>query len=72
MSRQIDFKNNFKSFEKDFETDTGLKMKNNMELYIQYVNARFADRTFQMTWHMMNELINIPRQIAFEIQHKGM
>jgi len=71
MSRKIDFKNNFKSFEKDFESDTGLKMRDNMEAYIHYVNARFADQTFQMTWHMMNELINIPGQIAFEIQHKG-
>jgi hypothetical protein len=42
-----------------------------MALYIQYVNAIFSDRTFQMTWHMMNELIKIPRQITFEIQTKG-
>lgn len=66
MSRTIDFKNNFRAFEKEFEQDTGLKMKDNIELYIQYANTRFSDRTFQMTWHMMNELINLPDQIAFK------
>lgn len=71
MSRTIEFKNNFKSFEKDFESDTRLKVKENMELYIQYVNARISDRTNQMTFHLMNELINIPQQIAFEISNKG-
>ena len=71
MSRTIDFKNNFKTFEKDFETDTGLRMRDNMEAYIQYVNFRFSDRTMQMTWHMMNELVNLPKNIAFHINMNG-
>ena len=71
MSKTIDLKNNFKSLKQDFEEDTGLKMNDNIELYIHYVNARFSDRTFQMTWHMMNELINVPSKIAFEMQMKG-
>jgi len=68
MSRTIDFKNNFRTFEQDFEKDTGLRMKDNMELYIQYANLRFSDRAFQMTWHMMNELINLPKDIAFNMK----
>lgn len=42
-----------------------------MALYFQYLNARFSDRKFQVTLRMINDLINIPGQIAFEIQTKG-
>ncbi|XRE42282.1 hypothetical protein ACIVBQ_000486 [Tenacibaculum discolor] len=71
MSRKIDFKNNFKMFEQDFRNDTGLNMRDNMEAYIQYANFRFSDRTWQMTWHMMNELINLPKDVAFHINMNG-
>ena len=68
MERKINFKNNFKSLEKDFQQDTGLTPKDNMEMYIQYCNFRVTDQTYQMTWHMMNELINLPDQIAFSMK----
>ena len=64
MSRTINFKNNFNSFEKDFTADTGLKKRDNMEAYINYVNARLMDQNFQMNWHIMEELINIPKTTA--------
>jgi len=66
MSRKIEFKNNFRNFKTDFKKDTGLDADKNMDTYIQYVNARLADNNFQMNWHIMNELINLPDQIKFK------
>ena len=39
------FGNRFNEFRDDFLKDTGaLNVEDNMEMYIQYVNARFADQ----------------------------
>ena len=67
MSR-IEFKNNFGSFEKDFTADTGLQKRDNIEAYINYVNARQMDRNLQMNMHIMGELVNIPRNTAAHIK----
>lgn len=53
MTRKIDLKNNFLEFTKEFRTDTGLDYKTNIELYIQYYNARMTDRSFQLNWHIL-------------------
>lgn len=66
MSRKIDLKNNFGNFKKDFKKDTSLDADQNIEAYIQYVNARLADYNFQMNWEIMNELINLPDLIKFK------
>ncbi|MDZ7775963.1 MAG: hypothetical protein U5L09_10410 [Bacteroidales bacterium] len=66
MSRKIDLKNNFGNFKQDFKKDTGLDADQNMDAYIQYVNARLADYNFQMNWEIMNELINLPDLIKFK------
>lgn len=67
MSRTINLKNNFNSFEQDFTKDTGLKKGENPEAYINYVTARLIDKNVQMNWHIMEELMNVPKNTAFHI-----
>jgi len=49
--------NRFNEFREDFIKDTGIKnIEDNIELYIQYVTARFADQNHRLLSHMANEL----------------
>ena len=51
--------NRFNDLKKDFKTDTGLDFnKDNMELYIQYFNARMTDHSNQVLQTLTNEIVN--------------
>jgi hypothetical protein len=58
--QQLQLKNNFDKFKKDFKTDTGLKAEDNVALYLQYINARLADYNFQLNTEIYNQLILLP------------
>ena len=50
----IGSRNRFNDFRDDFIKDTGLeKIEENMDLYIQYVTARFADQNHKL----LNDLV---------------
>ena len=65
MGRKIDLKNNFGNFKEDFTKDTGLKADENIETYIQYVNARLVDYNFQMSAQTTDTLEKLPDQFDF-------
>lgn len=55
--QQLQLKNNFDKFKKEFKTDTGLKAEDNMALYIQYVNARIMDWSMQINQNILDEIL---------------
>ncbi len=65
MSRKIELKNNFANFKEDFIKDTGLSADENMETYIQYVNARLTDYIYQMNLKTADTLERLPDQFEF-------
>ncbi len=49
--------NRFNEFREDFIKDTGIKnIEENIELYIQYVTARFADQNHRLLSNLVNEI----------------
>ncbi len=49
--------NRFNEFREDFLKDTGLaNVEDNIDLYIQYVTARFADQNHRLLNTISNEL----------------
>lgn len=49
--------NRFNEFREDFIRDTGVKsIEENMDLYIQYVTARFADQNHRILTNLANEI----------------
>jgi hypothetical protein len=49
--------NRFNEFRDDFIKDTGVKnVEENLELYAQYVTARYADQNHRMLSNIVNEL----------------
>jgi len=49
--------NRFNEFRDDFLKDTGVKsIEDNMQLYAQYVTARFADQNHRLLSNISNEL----------------
>jgi hypothetical protein len=49
--------NRFNEFKNDFIRDTGLtSAEENMELYIQYVTARFTDQNNRLLSNLSNEI----------------
>jgi hypothetical protein len=49
--------NRFNEFREDFIKDTGVKnIEDNIELYIQYVSARFADQNHRLLSNLANEI----------------
>jgi hypothetical protein len=48
--------NRFNEFRDDFRKDTGLSAEENMELYIQYVTARFTDQNHRLLTNMASEI----------------
>jgi len=67
MANKIEIKNNFNSFKDDFLKDTGLNAKDNIALYTQYVTARFEDKNHQLLWNILNEIANLPNELAFKL-----
>ena len=53
----IGSRNRFNEFRDDFLKDTGVKnVDDNMELYTQYVLARFADQNHRLLSELVNEI----------------
>ena len=50
--------NNFKNLKADFMADTGKNADDNIELYIQYFNARMSDKIMQYNHIIATELVN--------------
>lgn len=51
------FSNRFREFRDDFTRDTGITdIDGNINLYIQYVNARFADQNNKVMTNIYSEL----------------
>jgi hypothetical protein len=49
--------NRFNEFRDDFIKDTGLNnVEENIDLYIEYVTARFADQNHRLLTSLVNEL----------------
>ena len=49
--------NRFNELRDDFLKDTGVKnVEDNMELYAQYVTARFADQNHRLLSNLVNEI----------------
>lgn len=49
--------NRFNEFREDFIKDTGIKsIEDNIDLYIQYVTARFADQNHRLLSNLANEI----------------
>ena len=49
--------NRFNEFREEFLKDTGLvNVEDNIDLYIQYVTARFADQNHRLLVNISNEL----------------
>jgi hypothetical protein len=49
--------NRFNEFREDFIKDTGVKnIEDNIQLYIQYVTARFADQNHRLLSNLANEV----------------
>jgi len=49
--------NRFNEFREDFLKDTGVKnVDDNMELYTQYVIARFTDQNHRLLSNLVNEI----------------
>lgn len=64
-------RNNFNAFEQDFKKDTGLDKRNNIEAYINYVNARLNDQNMQLSHFIYQELSNLPQLLAHQINMKN-
>ncbi len=65
MSKKV--VNNFNAYEQDFQKDTGLTKKDNIDTYINYVNARVADKNMQLNNFIHTELVNLPDLLAHKI-----
>lgn len=49
--------NRFNEFREDFIKDTGVtSIEDNLELYTQYVTARFADQNHRILTNLANEI----------------
>jgi hypothetical protein len=49
--------NRFNEFREDFVRDTGVSnIEDNLDLYIQYVTARFADQNHRLLTTLSNEI----------------
>jgi len=54
--------NRFNEFREDFIKDTGVKnIEDNIELYIQYVTARFADQNHRLLSNLVNEIQDLSK-----------
>jgi len=61
----IGSRNRFNEFKDDFIKDTGKKAEDNIELYTQYVTARFADQN-----HALLKELSIEIQDLYKVLKK--
>ena len=56
--------NRFNDFRDDFLRDTGLKnVEENMDLYIQYVIARFSDQNHRILTNLAHDIQDIQKAL---------
>lgn len=56
-------KNRFNEFREDFRTDTNLSPEANMEAYIGYVNARFADQNNKILTDLAKDIQELQKTL---------
>lgn len=60
----IGSRSRFSEFREDFLKDTGLNsVEENIDLYIDYVTARFADQNHKLLTELMTEIREIQKNI---------
>ena len=60
----IGLHNRFNEFKDDFRKDTGLaSVEENIDLYIQYVTARFTDQNNRILTNLANEVSDLHKVI---------
>ena len=60
----IGSRNRFSEFREDFLKDTGLQsVEENVDLYIMYVSARFADQNHKLLTELMAEIREIQKNL---------
>ncbi len=60
----IGSRNRFSEFRDEFIKDTGMKsVEENIELYTQYVTARFADQNHRLLTDLMNEIRDLAKAL---------
>lgn len=60
----IGSKNRFNEFREDFLKDTGFKsVEENIDLYIEYVSARFADQNHRLLTDLVNEMKELQKNV---------
>ncbi|HEX2920794.1 MAG TPA: hypothetical protein VHO50_06480 [Bacteroidales bacterium] len=60
----IGSRSRFFEFKEDFIKDTGLKsVEDNLELYTQYVTARFADQNHKLLTELLNEMRELQKNV---------
>ena len=58
----LGFYNRFNDFRDDFLKDTGAKnVEDNMEMYIQYVTARFADQNHRILSSLAHDIQDLQK-----------
>ncbi len=60
----VTIKNNFETFKNDFKKDTKLDANSNMAIYVNYITARCADYSMQMSVAIYKELDLLPQYVA--------
>lgn len=57
-------KSRFNEFREDFLKDTGFKsVEENIDLYIDYVTARFADQNHRLLSDLVNEMKELQKNV---------
>lgn len=51
-------KSNYQHYKVDFKKDTGLDPDQNLNLYLNYYQARCSDTSMQLTHFLLNEVAN--------------
>lgn len=60
----IGSKSRFNEFREDFLKDTGFKsVEENIDLYIDYVSARFADQNHRLLTDLVNEMKELQKNV---------
>ena len=65
---EIIISNNFNSYKKDFKKDTGKNAEDDLNLYALYVNTRLIDKSNAYLCKIINEVVNMPREIKEEFK----
>jgi hypothetical protein len=54
----------FLKFLDDFENDTGMEARKNMEAYIHYYNGRMAQKNYEIMWDLLEEIMRLSEKVG--------